>query len=711
MTDCGAACIASISAYYKLMLPVSRIRQLASTDRKGTSVMGLLEALSGLGFEAKGVRGDIHALFNVPKPVIAHIMPVNGLHHYIVIYGASNNVIEVMDPADGHIHHYTHDDFLKVWTGVMVIIQPGKTFKTGNHKMPTWQRFWQLVSPHTGLMVQALTGAAVFTLIGLSTSIYVQKIVDYVLVEGNENLLNLMSIVMIALLVVQTFIGISKGSMMLQTGQRIDAQLILGYYKHVLRLPQSFFDSMRIGEITSRVSDAMKIRAFINDAAIALAVNLFIIILSFALMFTYYWKLALIILLVIPFYLIIYSLANRVNKKVERLLMESAADLEAQLVESLSAVGTIKSFAIESYADRRTENSFIALLGSVQKSGMNSIFTGGAAEFVARLFTIILLWAGAGFVLQNKITPGELLSFYALIGYFTGPAGMLIGMNKVVQNAVIAADRLYDIMDLQQESSDDKITLTPESMGDIIFRNVHFTYSAAVTVFTNFNLLIPVGKTCAIVGESGSGKSTLISILQNIYPIQRGHVLIGNCDVKYIEHASLRKCISIVPQKIDLFSGNIIENIALGVLEPDVGRIISICSALNILEFIEKLPQGFHTNVGENGAALSGGERQRIAIARALYTNPELLILDEATSALDPGAEQYVHRMIEMMRMRNKTVIIVAHRLSTIFRADKIVVLHNGVVAEEGRHDELISNKQKYYDMWKQQFAVVENLT
>ncbi|MEJ7645180.1 MAG: peptidase domain-containing ABC transporter [Chryseolinea sp.] len=711
MTDCGAACIASISAYYKLMLPVSRIRQLASTDRKGTSVMGLLEALSKLGFEAKGVRGDLHSLFNVPKPAIAHIMPVNGLHHYIVIYGASNNLIEVMDPADGHIHHYTHDDFLKVWTGVMVILQPGKAFQTGNHKVPNWQRFWQLVSPQKSLMAQALTGAAIFTLIGLSTSIYVQKIVDYVLVEGNSNLLNLMSMVMIALLIVQTFIGITKGAMMLQTGQQIDAQLILGYYKHVLRLPQAFFDSMRIGEITSRVSDAMKIRIFINDAAIAVAVNIFIIILSFALMFTYYWKLALIILLVIPFYVIIYWVANRVNKKVERKLMENAADLEAQLVESLSAVGTIKSFAVENYADRKTETSFIALLGSVQKSGMNSILTGGGAEFIARLFTIILLWVGAGFVLQNAITPGELLSFYALIAYFTGPAGMLIGMNKVVQNAVIAADRLFEIMDLEQESSNDKITLTPEAMGDIMFRNVHFTYGAAVTVFANFNLHIPVGKTCAIVGESGSGKSTLISILQNIYPIQRGHVLIGKCDVKYIEHASLRKCISIVPQKIDLFSGNIIENIALGVVEPDFGRIMSICSALNILEFIENLPQGFHTSVGENGSTLSGGQRQRIAIARALYTNPELLILDEATSALDTGAEQYVHRMIEVMRMRKKTVIIVAHRISTIFRADKIVVLHNGVVAEEGRHDELLNNKQKYYDMWKQQFAVVENLS
>lgn len=668
--------------------------------------MGLLEALSALGFEAKGVRGDLHSLYDIPKPAIAHIMPSEGMHHYVVIFGASNRYIEIMDPADGQIHHYDHDQFLKVWTGVMVILLPGKTFQKGNQKFSTWARFWTLVSPHKRTMTEALTGALAFTIIGLTTSIYVQKIIDHVLVDQNGKLLNLMSIIMIVLLALQTFIGVTKGSLILYTGQRIDAQLILGYYRHVLRLPQSFFDSMRIGEITSRVSDAIKIRAFINDVAVALAVNVFVVIFSFALMFTYYWKLAFVLLLIIPMYAIIYYVSNKLNKKVERKLMEHGAELESHLVESLSAVYTIKSFGMERFSDRKAESRFVSMLEYVRQSGLNSIIAGGSSEFLARLFTIVLLWIGSDLVLQHKITPGELLSFYALAAYFTGPATVIIGMNKVIQNAVIAADRLFDIMDLHQENSENKIVLTSSHMGDIVFRNVEFAYGSTVTVFKRLSLRIPSGKVCGVVGESGSGKSTLISVLQHIYPVQSGSVMIGECDVKYIEHESLRKLVCIVPQRIDLFAGNVIENIAVGTHQPDLGKIIGICAALNILDFIERLPRGFETYLGENGATLSGGQKQRIAIARALYRDPELLILDEATSSLDPSAEHYVHRMIELMRVRKKTVIIVAHRLTTISRADKIIVLHNGAVAEEGCHEELMNNKAQYYQMWRQQFAV-----
>ncbi len=710
ITDCGAACIASVAAHYKLLLPVSRIRQLAATDRKGTSVSGLLGALRELGFEAKGVRGDMTSLFSIPKPAITHVMPSVGLHHYVVVYGVTSTHIEIMDPADGLIHHYLHDDFIKIWTGVIVILLPGNSFRERNEVTSSWLRFWRLLRPHKSVMIQALFGALFFTIIGLTTSIYVQKIVDYVLTDGNANLLNLMSIIMIALLIVQTLIGLSKGMMILDTGQQIDVELILGYYKHLLKLPQTFFDKMRIGEITSRISDAIKIRVFVNDIGIALAVNVFIVLFSFVLMFTYYWRLALVMFLIIPLYAIIYFVADMVNKKIERRMMEHSADLESQLVESLSAIHTIKTFGIEQFVNQKTEGKFISVLKSVYKSGVNSISIGGMSESLARLFTIILLWVGASFALRNEITPGELLSFYALLGYFTGPAGMVISTNKTIQNALIAADRLFEIMDLETEKNNNNIVLGHSDIGDIVYRNIYFTYDKEITVFRDFNLRISGGKITALVGESGSGKSTLVSLLQNLYQVQSGAVLIGSYEVKYIEKDSLRDLIGIVPQKIDLFAGSIIDNIALGSYEPDLGRIIGICSSLNMLDFIEQLPNGFNTYIGENGSSLSGGQRQRIAIARALYKDPEILILDEATSSLDSGAEQYVHSAIEMMKERSKTVIIVAHRLSTVHRADKIVVLQNGCVVEEGRHKELIDKKQHYYQMWKQQFGVDEGI-
>ncbi len=476
ITDCGAACLASIAAFHNLKLAVSRIRQLASTDKKGTNILGLIEAANKLGFDAKGVRGEFDSLFKIPKPAIAHVIIKEVLHHYVVIYNATPKYIEAMDPADGAMHQYTHEEFKKLWTGVLVILWPNQSFEVGDTKVSVGSRFWSLISPHKSIMTQALFGAFVYTIIGLSTSIYVQKIIDYVLVDGNRNLLNLMSIVMIGLLLVQLFIGATKSIFTLRTGQMIDAQLILGYYKHLLKLPQQFFDTMRVGEIISRINDAVKIRAFVNDVLINLAVNIFIVVLAFALMFTYYWKLALVILLIVPFYALIYYITNRVNKKVERKLMENAAELESQLVESLNSVSTIKSFGLESFTNLKTEVRFITLLKTVYKSGLSSIFTGNSSEFFSRLFTIILLWVGAGFVLDNQITPGELLSFYALIGYFTGPMSGLIGMNKVIQNAVIAADRLFEIMDLEREQDENKVKLTTEMIGEISFKNVHFRY-------------------------------------------------------------------------------------------------------------------------------------------------------------------------------------------------------------------------------------------
>lgn len=365
ITDCGAACLASVAAHYQLKLPVARIRQFAGTDKKGTNVLGLIEAAKKLGFEAKGVKGSLESLSKIPLPAIAHVVVKNQLQHYVVIYKVTTRHILLMDPADGKVHRKPLDEFTKEWTGVLVLLLPDDNFATGNKKIANGLRFWQLIKPHKSIVLQALFGALVYTVLGLSTSIYVQKITDYVLVDGNRNLLNLMSLMMIVILLFQLFIGTAKTIFTMRTGQQIDARLILGYYKHLLKLPQQFFDTMRVGEIISRVNDAVKIRTFINDVAINLAVNVFIVFLSFGLMFTYYWKLALLMLVVIPLYLIIYFIANKLNKKVQRQLMENAADLESQLVESLNAVGTIKRFGLEDFSNNKTELRFVTLLRTV----------------------------------------------------------------------------------------------------------------------------------------------------------------------------------------------------------------------------------------------------------------------------------------------------------------------------------------------------------
>lgn len=463
---------------------------------------------------------------------------------------------------------------------------------------------------------------------------------------------------------------------------------------------------MRVGEIISRVNDAVKIRAFINDVAINLIVNIFIVVFSFSLMFMYNWQLALIAAIVIPLYALNYYAINKLNKKRERKLMENSAELESQLVESLNSVKTIKQFGLEDFANLRTEMRFISLLKSVYQSGLNSIFSANSSEFLSRMFTIILLWSGFYFVIDNTITPGELLSFYALIGYFTGPAAGLIGMNKTVQNALIAADRLFEIMDLERESEENKMELRDELVGNIVFKDISFTYGTRAEVFKNFSLEIEKGKITAVIGESGSGKTTLIALLQKLYTINSGSINIGDYNINMLTNYSLRHIVSVVPQQLDLFSGNVLENIALGDFEPDMERVVNICKELGILPFIESLPANFSTYIGENGATLSGGQKQRLAIARALYRKPEILLLDEATSALDTESEKYVQNTIKRLREEGKTIIIIAHRLSTVINADKIVVLEQGKLIEEGNHDYLYNKQGKYYNLWQQQFPV-----
>jgi len=706
ISDCGAACLASVARFYNLDVAVTKIRQHAGTNQKGTNLAGMLEAAKYLGFDAKGVRGTLESLFQVQLPVIAHIILNGQLQHYVVIYKISKQKISIMDPADGKSIVKKLSEFKEEWTGVLLLLVPNDDFIQGNQKISLYRRFYDLLKPHRSILIQTLIGAIIYTLLGLSMSIFVQKIVDFVLVDGNRNLLNIMSIGMLIILSLQVILGTFKSFFMIRTGQIIDTRLILGYYKHLLKLPQQFFDNMRVGDITSRIGDAVKIRLFINDVSINLAVNLFMLLFAFMLMFTYYWKLALLLLVIIPLYTAIYLITNMLNRKVQRKLMENAADLESQLVESLNAVGTIKRFGLEDHANRKTELRFMKLLDTVYKSGMNSVFSGSSTELVSHSFTIILLWVGAGFVLDKQISPGELLSFYTLIGYFTGPVSSFVGMNKTVQDAIIASDRLFEIMEMEQEIDKNKFDLSVLNIGNIRFVDVSFRYGSRVLVFDKLNLQIPFQKLTGIVGESGSGKSTLMSILQNIYPVHGGQVFIGDYAINHISNTSLRRIIAVVPQKIDLFSADVITNISIGDEEPDMKKIIRICNLLGIIHFIDQLPNGFQTQLGENGSSLSGGQKQRIAIARALYRDPEILILDEASSSLDPVSEKYVQDTIEVLLSENKTVIVISHRLSSIQRAGLIIVLKDGKVVEEGEHAELLAQQGEYYHLWSQQIPM-----
>ncbi|MGY6557838.1 MAG: peptidase domain-containing ABC transporter [Nitritalea sp.] len=703
MTDCGAACLSSIANFFDADIPIARIRQLASTDQKGTNLLGMIEAAKVIGFDAKAVRLKEEQLSLLPTPSVAHVIVKGVLHHYVVVLEVTDKQVTVMDPAIGDLVVLPREEFLKVWTKIILLVEPNSSFEKTKQTYSIPERFWFLLSPYKFILTQVLVGSVFAVVLGLGTSLYIQKIIDNVLPNGNMNLLNLMGVIIISIILFSAVINHFKGILVLQTGQRIDARLILGYYKHLLKLPQSFFDTMRTGEIISRINDAVKIRTFINDVIVGFVVNVFVLVFSFTLMFIFYWKLALMMLFVIPMYLVIYAYSNKINKKTQRELMEASADLEAQLVESINAVSTIKRFGMETYTNIKTESRFVNMLKAVYDSGRNGIWIGNLSGSVTSLFTIVLLWIGTSFVLRNELTPGELLSFYAIMGYFTGPVASFIGMNKSIQDSLIAADRLFEIMDVHTDEEESLMPMSKEKLGPITFKEVKFRYGSRATVFENLNLVIPHGEVTAIVGQSGSGKSTLLSLLQKLYPLNGGKIFIGEHDISYVKADSLKELVGVVPQNIHLFAGNVLENIAIGDFTPDMDRVIRISKQLGILDFIEELPQGFQTYIGENGVSLSGGQRQRLAIARALYKNPEILIFDEATSALDSTSEEYILNTLYTLKEERKTVILIAHRLSTVVGANKIVVMDKGKVVEEGNHFDLIEKEGAYAGMWKKQ--------
>lgn len=706
-SDCGAACLASVMAHYDLKMPISRIRQITGTDKRGTNVLGLVEAAEKVGFACKGVKAVdetgkpvTDVLSKVPKPTIAHIINAKGLPHFVVIYQVEKGGVVVMDPDSGNIKKWTQEELRERWTGILVLLVPNEDFVARDEKFSILTRFWFLFKPHRFTFIQALIGSLFYTLLGLASSICVQKIIDYVIPDGNRNLLNLICICMILATVLSTIIGYLRAKLMMRSGILINSRLILGYYKHLLSLPQSFFDSMRSGELISRMGDAAQINYFINNSLLGIVINVFTVIVAFALMFSYYWKLAMLMLLVIPVYTLIFWLYNRINRKIQRKQMEDAAELEVQLVESINSSGTIKSFGIESFTNVKTENLFVKLTRTGWDSGISGLMTDTASNTFSSLFVTMLLWSGTTFVLDGIITPGELMSFHTLTGYFMGPIIALVGENRVYQNAKIAADRLFEIFDLAPEDDTKNMPFAKEQCGDIAFENVSFRYGKREEVLKKLSLKFRKGDVNAIVGESGSGKTTLISLLQKLYPIQEGRIFIGDMDLSHISSSDLRRVIGVVPQRVDLFNGTITDNILLDDYSPNWERFYKVCDEVGINEFTEKMPQGFQTSIGENGIQLSGGQRQRIAIARALYRDPEVLILDEATSSLDSESEKRIKNIVRHLKEEKKTVILIAHRLGTVMEADTIFILKNGTLIEQGTHPSLMKKGGAYAKLW-----------
>jgi ATP-binding cassette subfamily B protein len=671
-----------VLAHYGWQVAVSRIRESARTDEKGTTMLGMLRALEAFQFEAKGLCGTAEHLNRLPTPFIAHIIRPDGYHHYVTVYKVSRKDLRIMDPECGRMKRWLLSLFKEQWSGNVIALVPRPGVPENMKASSNPDRFIQLLRPLWKPVLQAMITAILYTLLGLSSSIYLGKLTDHVFVTHNQGLLNLMSLAMIWITLAMIYLSISRSGIMLKTGQVIDTHLIASYYRHLFSLPQRFFDSMKTGEIISRINDAVKIRVFINEAAIGIMVNFLVLAFSFTTMFILHLKLSWIMASILPIYAVIYLVFNQRNRRLERGVMENAAKLEDQLVESLEISYCIRQFGLRGLMQQRTEKRLNALLDSVYHSGWNAIFASAGTETVNRLFTILLLWVGTFFVIRDSLTPGNLLSFYALMGYFTGPVAGLIGASRIYQNAAIAADRLFEIFDLEAEEKAEKKVFQRDQFGDIVLKGVSFSYGSRGAQLKEVDLVIPEGCITAITGASGSGKSTLSRLVQHLYPVDEGRITIRGCDTRSFTKESVRSIIGVVSQKIHFFTGSLLENIAPGIRDPDIVLATRLLKQVGLQTLIDSLPEGLDSLLTGNGSNLSGGERQRLALVRALYRKPLLLIMDEATSSLDPQAAFHIHRMLLGLREQKMTILLITHQSSFASLADHLYRMDLGRIVE-----------------------------
>ena len=704
ITDCGAACLATISKQYGLNLSISKIREVAGTDKQGTNAYGMIKAAEQLGFSAKGVKGNQEAFFTeFPLPAIAHVVVDGSLLHYMVIHKITKKQVIIADPAKGMVK-YTPEEFFKIWTGVLILLVPTSKFQKGNENKGVLSRFFSLMFPQKRLLLNIFLSSLIITVFGILASFYFRFIMDDIVPNSLRKTLITLSIGVIVLYIFKAILEAFRNHLMLYLSQKLDIPLILGYYQHVLGLPMNFFGTRKVGEIVSRFMDASKIRDAISSATLSIMIDTLMALVGGVVLFTQNHLLFGIAVIVVALYGIIVFAFNKPVKKINEKQMEDNSQVTSYLVETLNGIETVKAFHAEDKAQAKTDRLFVKLLKSVFKGGM---ITNAQQTLTGAISTIggtVILWVGVVSVLNGNMTLGSLLTFNALLAYFLDPVKNLINLQPTMQTAIVAAERLSEILDLELEKTgDEHRKLSPQSLNyPIKIENLDFRYGTRKLVLENINMNIGAGEKIALVGESGSGKTTLSKLLMNFYPWEKGEIFIGDYNLKDINLESLRNRIAYISQDIFLFSGTIRENLELGNEDATLEDIIEACRLSKADEFINKLPLRYETMLEENGANLSGGQKQRLAIARALLKKPDILIMDEATSNLDSITEKAIEKTINNLS-KNITTIIIAHRLSTIMRCDKIFVMEQGKFIEQGTHQELIEQKGRYYNLWKDQ--------
>ncbi len=710
--DCGCACLATVCKQYGLKYPISKLREIAGTDKEGTSALGIIQAAEKLNFSAKGIKANTpeNIFKEIPTPAIAHIIIDNSIFHYVVIHKISKKEIIIADPAKGIIK-YTPNDFFKIWTGILIILTPTSNFKKGNEVKGVFTRFFELLRPQKGLLVNIFLASILITVFGIIGSFYFKFLLDDVVPNNLKQSLTMFSIGFTVLALFKVTMEAFRTQLLIHLGQKLDIPLMLGYYEHVINLPMNFFGTREVGEIISRFNDASNIRQAISGVALTMMIDIFMVLIGGGILYSqssYLFSLTIIPLVL--YGIIVYSFKSNIEK-ANRETMEKNSKLTSYLIESLNGIETIKAFNSEREINLETEKRFIKFIKAIFKNECINNMQVSLKSLVQGIFAIAILWIGSIQVLNGKISFGELLTFDALLAYFLTPIENIINLQPTVQTALVAAERLSEILDLELEKSEQEHKkINPKSLkGNIEFKNVDFRYGTRNLILKNINLTIKKGERIALVGESGSGKTTLTKLLLNFYQCEKGEILVNDYNLLDINIEALRDKIAYISQETFLFNGTILENLMLGNPYLTYEEVIDACEKAQIHDFINSLPLRYNTLVEENGSNFSGGQKQRLSIARAILRKPEILIMDEATSNLDSITEKAIERTIHKFS-EGMTTIIIAHRLSTIMRCDNIYILEKGEIKEKGNHKELLDQKGRYYKLWKEQLPEINNI-
>ncbi len=697
--DCGAACLAMIAIHFGSYLSITKIREVAGTDREGTSLKGMIEASKKLKLDAKAVKGT-EQIFSpkFPVPLIAHLQYPNGSNHFVVISKINEKRVWIYDPAIGKISN-KKEDFLKIWSGYLILVSPTQDFvvQKGGHPL---LKFVPLIIPHVKLLAFMVLISLLLSLFGILSGLYFKFFVDDIIGSKAQTSLHVLSFALVSLTVFSAVLTVCRSQFLRIFTMKTDISLSISYIKHVLHLPMNFFETRRTGEILSRFNDSNKIRTTLSNIALGTLLDALMMVFTGIYLGVTSFKLFLILIITVPLSSVVVWASSKFFAKNYRQQMEQNADLNSYLVEMLGGIPVIKSINAQEYSTEEYERRLVSYIDLGQKAWnygnvkelITSIITGVGAN--------LIYWIGGYLILKDTLSLGELISFNTLAGYFTEPLARFIELQPQIQEAIVAAERIGEIYDLEDEKlKSENRCVNPKISLPIELRNASFRYGTRRNIFTNLSFSTGNNRKIAFVGASGCGKSTLMKLFLHFYDVHEGGVFIGNQNIKDIDTGYLRSRIGYVPQEVYLFSGTVFDNIVMGRPSFQLEDVQYACKLAQADSFIEDMPDKYFAKISEKGASLSGGERQRIALARALLSRPDILLLDEATSALDTMSERGFQKVVDELGKEIITITI-AHRLTTVKNSDIIFVMDKGNIVESGNHKELLSLKGKYYELW-----------